>query len=93
MVNTGRETDFAKSVALELIGAEQVDLERPVAMGSEDFAYMLEKARLLSLHRQRLHWIKGGNTIHNPNYDFNDDNVAIGCAYWYLLAKRYLVPL
>ena len=36
---------------------------------------------------------KGGNTIHNPNYDFNDDNVAIGCAYWYLLAKRYLVPL
>ena len=35
---------------------------------------------------------KGGNTIHNPNYDFNDDNVAIGCAYWYLLAKRYLVP-
>ena len=43
VVNTGRETDFAKSVALELIGAEQVDLERPVAMGSEDFAYMLEK--------------------------------------------------
>ena len=47
-----------------------------------------KEARLLSLHRQRLHWIQGRQHDPNPNYDFNDDNVAIGCAYWYLLAKR-----
>ena len=29
--------------------------------------------------------------VHNPGYDFNDDNVAIGAAYWHLLAERWLV--
>jgi hippurate hydrolase len=28
--------------------------------------------------------------VHNPGYDFNDDNVAIGCAYWVQLAQTYL---
>ena len=89
----GQETDFAKSVALELIGAEQVDLERPWPWAKTS-PYMLEKKPgcYLFIGNGSI-GSKGGNTIHNPNYDFNDDNVAIGCAYWYLLAKRYLVPL
>jgi hippurate hydrolase len=29
--------------------------------------------------------------VHNPGYDFNDDNVAVGAAYWTLLAERFLV--
>jgi hippurate hydrolase len=29
--------------------------------------------------------------VHNPGYDFNDANLAIGAAYWALLARRYLV--
>jgi len=28
--------------------------------------------------------------VHNPGYDFNDDNVAIGSAYWALLVQRFL---
>ena len=28
--------------------------------------------------------------VHNPGYDFNDDNIAIGAAYWVLLAERFL---
>jgi hippurate hydrolase len=28
--------------------------------------------------------------VHNPGYDFNDDNVAIGAAYWVMLAERFL---
>jgi hippurate hydrolase len=28
--------------------------------------------------------------VHNPGYDFNDGNVAIGAAYWVLLAERFL---
>jgi hippurate hydrolase len=28
--------------------------------------------------------------VHNPGYDFNDHNVAIGAAYWVLLAERFL---
>ena len=28
--------------------------------------------------------------VHNPGYDFNDDNLATGAAYWVLLAERFL---
>ena len=28
--------------------------------------------------------------VHNPNYDFNDDNIAVGAAYWVHLAERFL---
>jgi hippurate hydrolase len=33
--------------------------------------------------------------VHNPGFDFNDDNVVVGAAYWTQLAERYLsdVPL
>lgn len=29
--------------------------------------------------------------VHSPGYDFNDDNIAVGAAYWVLLAQRFLV--
>ena len=32
----------------------------------------------------------GDCMVHNPGYDFNDDNIAIGAAYWALLAERFL---
>jgi hippurate hydrolase len=28
--------------------------------------------------------------VHNPGYDFNDDNVAVGSAYWTLLVEKFL---
>jgi hippurate hydrolase len=33
---------------------------------------------------------EGGCMVHNPGYDFNDDNIATGSAYWVLLAERFL---
>ena len=36
---------------------------------------------------------KGGHgacMVHNPGYDFNDKNVAIGAAFWSLLVERFL---
>ena len=32
----------------------------------------------------------GACMVHNPGYDFNDHNVAIGSAYWVLLTERFL---
>ena len=32
----------------------------------------------------------GACMVHNPGYDFNDNNVAIGSAYWSLLVERFL---
>jgi len=34
---------------------------------------------------------QGACMLHNPGYDFNDDNIAVGAAYWVLLAQRFLV--
>ena len=33
---------------------------------------------------------EGSCMVHNPAYDFNDDNIATGSAYWVLLARRFL---
>jgi hippurate hydrolase len=32
----------------------------------------------------------GACMVHNPGYDFNDQNVAVGSAYWSLLVERFL---
>jgi hippurate hydrolase len=57
--------------------------------GSEDFAFMLQKvpgSYLLIGNGDGA----GSCMVHNPAYDFNDDNIAIGSAYWVLLTRRYL---
>jgi hippurate hydrolase len=33
----------------------------------------------------------GACMVHNPAYDFNDDNVAVGSAFWVQLAHKFLV--
>jgi hippurate hydrolase len=30
--------------------------------------------------------------VHNPGYDFNDDNIAIGASYWTLLVEEFFAP-
>jgi hippurate hydrolase len=90
LVNTPAETAFARAVALELLGDERVTLQGPPLTGSEDFAFMLERvpgAYVL---------IGNGNApgncmVHHPGYDFNDDNIAVGSAFWVRLAERFLV--
>jgi hippurate hydrolase len=91
LVNTVEETNFARQVALDLVGAQHVTLHGPALTGSEDFAFMLEKIPGSYL------LIGNGNgdsadacMVHNPGYDFNDDNIATGAAYWVALVERYL---
>ncbi|HET7835340.1 MAG TPA: M20 aminoacylase family protein [Variovorax sp.] len=91
LVNTPEETAFAREVALELVGADQVTLQGPALPGSEDFAFMLEKLPGSYLFIGNGDGDSAGACmVHNPGYDFNDDNVAIGSAYWALLAERFL---
>ncbi|GAA4357296.1 M20 aminoacylase family protein [Variovorax defluvii] len=93
LVNTKPETDFARQVALELLGPERVTLEGPALPGSEDFAFMLERvpgSYLLIGNGAGEGDGHGACMVHNPGYDFHDANVAIGAAYWVLLAERFL---
>lgn len=90
LVNTPAETDFARQVALDLLGPDQVILHGPATNGSEDFAVMLEHCPGSYLQIGNGAG-EGSCMVHNPGYDFNDDNVAVGAAYWVLLAQRFLV--
>ena len=83
---------FARQVALELVGEEKVTLQGPPLTGSEDFAFMLERVPgSYLLIGNGTGDAAGACMVHNPGYDFNDDNIAIGAAYWVLLAQRFLV--
>lgn len=93
LVNTPAETAFARQVATELVGAERVTPQGPPLTGSEDFAFMLERvpgSYVLIGNGTGSSPGAGGCMVHNPGYDFNDDNIATGSAYWVLLAERFL---
>jgi hippurate hydrolase len=94
LINAVAETRFARAVAIELLGAERVTEQGPQLTGSEDFGFMLE-------HVPGSYLLIGNGDggdgrpqsacmMHNPGYDFNDDNIAIGAAYWVRLAERFL---
>jgi hippurate hydrolase len=92
LVNSPAETAFAREVAVALVGADRVTLQGPPLTGSEDFAFMLERVPgSYLLIGNGSGGGPGGCMVHNPGYDFNDDNIAVGGAYWTLLAERFLV--
>lgn len=89
LVNTAAETALAREVGIELLGESGVTRDGGALTGSEDFAVMLEHcpgSYLLIGNGAG----DGGCMVHNPRYDFNDGNIAVGGAYWALLAERYL---
>jgi hippurate hydrolase len=93
LVNHLRETDFARAVAEELVGADQVVRQGRALNGSEDFAFMLEAvpgSYLLIGNGDGTGDGHGACMVHNPGYDFNDNNMAVGSAYWSLLVERFL---
>ncbi len=87
VINSQAETELALQVARELVGDDRVvDNFGPIA-GSEDFAYYLQKKPGCFL---RLGNGEGAPMLHNASYDFNDDNLTVGAAYWTRLVERFL---
>ena len=87
LVNHEEETRLAVGVVRELFGDDAIDADAPPIMGSEDFAYMLEgrPGALIRLGNG-----ESSAALHNPHYEFNDCNIAIGAAFWKRLVERYL---
>ena len=85
LVNSEAETAFAREVAVELVGPENVG-DIGLVTGSEDFAYMLERVPGSFVR------LGNGDTpfVHSSRYDFNDENLTVGAAYWTRLVERYL---
>jgi hippurate hydrolase len=89
--NHAAETAFAIEVAREVVGEANVEANMEPLMGSEDFAYLLQ-ARPGCFLRIGNGPATGGRVLHSPTYDFNDDNLVVGAAYWSRLVERYLDP-
>ncbi|PDT86494.1 M20 aminoacylase family protein [Sinorhizobium sp. BJ1] len=88
-INHKTETDFVRDLAIRFAGADKVvDLARPF-MGSEDFAYMLKE-------KPGTYFFLGSRVtgeekpLHHPRYNFNDDLLPIGAAFWTELVEAYL---
>lgn len=90
-INSRAEARFCAGVAEALVGAERVVTGGRPSMGAEDFAYFLQERPGAYV------WIgngpgEGGCTLHNPHYDFNDEVIPTGAAYWVRLAQTWLAP-
>ncbi len=94
LVNTPQETAFATQIALDMLGPKRVVTQTEPLTGSEDFAFMLEAVPGSYLFIGNGDASTGGHgacMVHNPGYDFDDSNIAVGSAYWVRLAQGYLV--
>ncbi|MCA1439982.1 amidohydrolase [Ensifer sp. IC4062] len=85
-VNHARETEFAVSVARTLVGDAKVNDKLEPLMGSEDFAFMLEE------RPGNIMLIGNGDTasVHDARYDFNDEAIPFGIAYFRNIVERGL---
>jgi metal-dependent amidase/aminoacylase/carboxypeptidase family protein len=89
-INTEKETQAAGKAALSLLGESSVDLAcRPKTI-SEDFASMLRVKNGCYAFLGNGKDSVGGCMLHNPHYDFNDDILETGAAYWVTLAQQEL---
>jgi hippurate hydrolase len=95
-VNHPAQTEFARRVLVDLVGADGVQPFEP-SMGAEDFSYMLQQRPGAYViigngggeHREPGHGA-GPCTLHNASYDFNDDILPLGASFWVHLVQRWL---
>jgi hippurate hydrolase len=91
LVNSEAQTRFATDVAIRHFGAQAVNPQGKMLTASEDFAFMLEKVPgCYFFIGNGADGEPGACMVHNPAYDFNDDNIAVGASYWVALTQDFL---
>ncbi|WP_206931067.1 M20 aminoacylase family protein [Roseococcus thiosulfatophilus] len=90
-VNHDEQTDVAAAAARALVGDAAVNTNNALVTGAEDFALMLEQRPGAFM------FIGGGNgpdgtsaNLHTPHFDFNDDIIPLGVAYWVSVVDQEL---
>lgn len=86
LVNTPKNTQWAYKVTQETFGEDNAIYGMHPYMGSEDFAFMLQK-------KQGTYCMIGNGDsfmVHHPKYVFNQDMLSRGATYWVALAENYL---
>ena len=89
-INTPNEAVIASRVAETVVGRENVIGDAGAVMTSEDFGYMLQARPGAYLLLGNGAEGVGGCSLHNPEYDFNDDILTIGSDFWVSLVESEL---
>ena len=85
-VNAAEPTEAVKEAAVDLVGEAGLRTDKPPVMGSEDFAFMLEKVPGAYLNVGN----GEGFSPHHPGYAFNDDAIPFGAAMYARIVERGL---
>ncbi|CAF3200949.1 unnamed protein product [Rotaria socialis] len=89
LVNHNEETQRAINAAEAVVGTVNVNKNREPIMGGEDFAFMLLK-RPGAFIFMGINDEKVSVKLHSPDYNFNDDAIPFGVAYWISLVQQEL---
>ncbi len=86
LVNHAEQTAIAAAAATTLVGEAAVESNDEPVTGGEDFAFMLAAKPGAFI------MLGNGATsgLHTPAYDFNDEAIPFGSAYWVRLVEREL---
>lgn len=88
-VNSTAQTEVAIAAATAVVGSQRVQIGCVPSMASEDFSFMLQACPGAYI------WLGADGAqpscpLHSPSYDFNDDTLATGAAYWIALVQAAL---
>jgi len=89
VINNTVHAEHCVVAASAVAGRENVGTAVAPSMTGEDFAFMLERKPGAYI------WIGNGSaergcSLHNPHYDFNDEIIPMGVAYWVALVRHRL---
>jgi len=90
-INTASEAERCFEVARSILDKDKVRNICKPSMAAEDFSCMLEQRPGCYV------WLGNGSestggALHSPSYDFNDEILPVGIAYWVRLTQTLLSP-
>jgi metal-dependent amidase/aminoacylase/carboxypeptidase family protein len=89
--NHADQTSAAVAAASAVVGVDNVNPDAPLVTGSEDFAFMLEaRPGCLIMIGNGVAPDGSFHNVHTPSYDFNDQILTLGAAYWVTLVEQEL---
>jgi hippurate hydrolase len=86
-INSEEETKIGIKTAQELFGSDNIVLNIKPLMASEDFSFFLSK--IPGCYAFIGNGDGNGVSLHNANYDFNDEIIPYGAAYFVGIIKSY----
>jgi hippurate hydrolase len=91
LINPPEQTEIVVRAATAVLGEDRVRSDLPPITGGEDFAFMMEvKPGALVFLGNDSAGDTAAHNVHTPHYDFNDDAISVGIAYFTSLVTQQL---